>query len=271
MNPAPTAGGAVIADDEAEAPRRDFVQSLERGMSVLSVFDEDHPQLTLSDVAPADRSRSCRDPPFPLHLRCPRLHAPGRSAILPAPETARTRLRLSLRTAAAPAGRAAPSRAVRGGARIRLPVDPRRRPQCLRRARAGAAHLDGDHHRGHQAAGAGDRVRQDFAGGAGRCSGARFHCPQPAAAHHPLHPAGARRADGGDHVHPPPGLRLCRPGARKRSSRTGCTGSRRPRRDGRLGERIDPRRQQHRGDGEARYPAAGAAGRPGPSSSTCSR
>ena len=39
------------AEDEGAPPRRDFVQSLERGLSVLSVFDIDHPELTLSDVA----------------------------------------------------------------------------------------------------------------------------------------------------------------------------------------------------------------------------
>jgi IclR family pca regulon transcriptional regulator len=43
----------VIGDDEAEtdAPRRAFVQSLERGLSVVMAFDIDHPLLTLSDVA----------------------------------------------------------------------------------------------------------------------------------------------------------------------------------------------------------------------------
>lgn len=42
----------VVADDvEAEVPRRAFVQSLERGLQVLRVFDVDHPEMTLSDVA----------------------------------------------------------------------------------------------------------------------------------------------------------------------------------------------------------------------------
>lgn len=40
------------ATDESESePRRAFVQSLERGLSVLRAFDVDHPSLTLSDVA----------------------------------------------------------------------------------------------------------------------------------------------------------------------------------------------------------------------------
>jgi IclR family transcriptional regulator, pca regulon regulatory protein len=38
-------------DVEADVPRRAFVQSLERGLSVIGAFDADHPQLTLSDVA----------------------------------------------------------------------------------------------------------------------------------------------------------------------------------------------------------------------------
>lgn len=38
---------------EAAAPRPDFVQSLERGLAVISAFDETHPELTLSDVARA--------------------------------------------------------------------------------------------------------------------------------------------------------------------------------------------------------------------------
>jgi IclR family pca regulon transcriptional regulator len=44
----------VTADEddvEADAPRRAFVRSLERGLSVVRAFDADHPQLTLSDVA----------------------------------------------------------------------------------------------------------------------------------------------------------------------------------------------------------------------------
>lgn len=43
--------GAAVAGDEADVPRRAFVQSLERGLSVLSAFDAEHPELTLSDVA----------------------------------------------------------------------------------------------------------------------------------------------------------------------------------------------------------------------------
>jgi IclR family pca regulon transcriptional regulator len=44
---------ALVVDEEVEAdvPRRAFVQSLERGLSVLSAFDADHPRLSLSDVA----------------------------------------------------------------------------------------------------------------------------------------------------------------------------------------------------------------------------
>lgn len=38
-------------DGEADAPRRAFVQSLERGLSVVRAFDADRPRLTLSDVA----------------------------------------------------------------------------------------------------------------------------------------------------------------------------------------------------------------------------
>ena len=37
----------------AEARNSDFVQSLERGLSVIRAFDEDHRELTLSDVARA--------------------------------------------------------------------------------------------------------------------------------------------------------------------------------------------------------------------------
>jgi IclR family pca regulon transcriptional regulator len=43
---------ALAAENgEADAPRKAFVQSLERGLSVVMAFDADHPQLTLSDVA----------------------------------------------------------------------------------------------------------------------------------------------------------------------------------------------------------------------------
>lgn len=42
---------AVTADDEADQPRKAFVQSLERGLSVVMAFDADHPELSLSDVA----------------------------------------------------------------------------------------------------------------------------------------------------------------------------------------------------------------------------
>src|SRR5437762_2750869 len=38
-------------DTEADAPRKTFVQSLERGLSVVMAFDAEHPLLTLSDVA----------------------------------------------------------------------------------------------------------------------------------------------------------------------------------------------------------------------------
>lgn len=38
-------------EDEADAPRKAFVQSLERGLSVVMAFDGENPQLTLSDVA----------------------------------------------------------------------------------------------------------------------------------------------------------------------------------------------------------------------------
>jgi len=43
----------VVADEgsEADVPRKAFVQSLERGLAVIRVFDADHAQLTLSDVA----------------------------------------------------------------------------------------------------------------------------------------------------------------------------------------------------------------------------
>ena len=41
----------ALGEDESDAPRRAFVQSLERGLSVVRAFDADHPQLTLSDVA----------------------------------------------------------------------------------------------------------------------------------------------------------------------------------------------------------------------------
>ena len=35
----------------AEQRGNDFVQSLERGLSVIRAFDGEHPQLTLSDVS----------------------------------------------------------------------------------------------------------------------------------------------------------------------------------------------------------------------------
>jgi IclR family pca regulon transcriptional regulator len=38
-------------DMGTEVPRRAFVQSLERGLQVLRVFDVEHPEMTLSDVA----------------------------------------------------------------------------------------------------------------------------------------------------------------------------------------------------------------------------
>jgi IclR family pca regulon transcriptional regulator len=49
----PASPKAVAAPEsgEGEAPRKAFVQSLERGLSVLTAFDADHPTLTLSDVA----------------------------------------------------------------------------------------------------------------------------------------------------------------------------------------------------------------------------
>ena len=41
-----------IGDDEnGDQPRKTFVRSLERGLSVVMAFDADHPQLSLSDVA----------------------------------------------------------------------------------------------------------------------------------------------------------------------------------------------------------------------------
>jgi IclR family pca regulon transcriptional regulator len=43
--------GSVAEDEEAEAPRKAFVQSLKRGLSVVLAFDAEHPLLTLSDVA----------------------------------------------------------------------------------------------------------------------------------------------------------------------------------------------------------------------------
>jgi IclR family transcriptional regulator, pca regulon regulatory protein len=45
--------GLSPADEEteADAPRRAFVQSLERGLAVIRAFDADHPHLSLSDVA----------------------------------------------------------------------------------------------------------------------------------------------------------------------------------------------------------------------------
>jgi IclR family pca regulon transcriptional regulator len=42
---------AADEDIEADAPRKAFVQSLERGLSVVRAFDAEHPSLTLSDVA----------------------------------------------------------------------------------------------------------------------------------------------------------------------------------------------------------------------------
>ncbi len=48
----PKAAEEVVAESpEGEAPRKAFVQSLERGLSVLTAFDAEHPTLTLSDVA----------------------------------------------------------------------------------------------------------------------------------------------------------------------------------------------------------------------------
>ncbi len=48
----PKAAEEVVAEaPEGEAPRKAFVQSLERGLSVLTAFDAEHPTLTLSDVA----------------------------------------------------------------------------------------------------------------------------------------------------------------------------------------------------------------------------
>jgi IclR family pca regulon transcriptional regulator len=41
----------AVEEIDAEVPRRAFVQSLERGLQVLRVFDVDHPEMTLSDVA----------------------------------------------------------------------------------------------------------------------------------------------------------------------------------------------------------------------------
>ncbi|MDQ1708904.1 MAG: IclR family transcriptional regulator, pca regulon regulatory protein [Frankiaceae bacterium] len=38
---------------DVAAPRPDFVQSLERGLAVIRAFDDNHPELTLSDVARA--------------------------------------------------------------------------------------------------------------------------------------------------------------------------------------------------------------------------
>ncbi len=41
----------VPSQDEADGPRKTFVQSLERGLAVIMAFDADHPSLTLSEVA----------------------------------------------------------------------------------------------------------------------------------------------------------------------------------------------------------------------------
>ncbi len=42
-----------MSDDAVKPRSSDFVQSLERGLAVIRAFDEDHPELTLSDVARA--------------------------------------------------------------------------------------------------------------------------------------------------------------------------------------------------------------------------
>src|SRR5260370_10682945 len=44
---------ARLTDSQEQGHDGDFVQSLERGLSVIRAFDADHPKLTLSDVAAA--------------------------------------------------------------------------------------------------------------------------------------------------------------------------------------------------------------------------
>src|SRR6201982_3907189 len=40
-----------LTDSQEQSHDGDFVQSLERGLSVIRAFDADHPKLTLSEVA----------------------------------------------------------------------------------------------------------------------------------------------------------------------------------------------------------------------------
>ena len=42
-----------MTDSQEQGHDGDFVQSLERGLSVIRAFDADHPKLTLSEVAAA--------------------------------------------------------------------------------------------------------------------------------------------------------------------------------------------------------------------------
>ena len=48
-----TAAGETAAGETAAGDSSEFVQSLERGLSVIRAFDADHPRLTLSEVAAA--------------------------------------------------------------------------------------------------------------------------------------------------------------------------------------------------------------------------
>src|SRR5580658_6631842 len=58
---------ARLTDSQEQGHDGDFVQSLERGLSVIRAFDADHPKLTLSEVAAAtglSRAAAPRRPPL---------------------------------------------------------------------------------------------------------------------------------------------------------------------------------------------------------------
>ena len=71
---------------EEQAADGDFVQSLERGLSVIRAFDADHPKLSLSEVAASYRAEPRRRPPLPAHAGAPGLHAQQRRPVLAAPQ-----------------------------------------------------------------------------------------------------------------------------------------------------------------------------------------
>ena len=190
-----------------------YVQSLERGLSVITAFGPDAAELTLSDVARLTGLTRAAARRFLLTLADLGFVRQDGKLFRLTPEGAGAGLRVPVQPVAAGRGRAAPGVAGPRGRRVVVDVGARRPRHRLRRPGADLADHDGRDQRGHPLPGVRHLDGAGAAGGAGR-RGARGppRPPRPGGVHG-AHGAHRRRAARPAARGAAAGLRAGRPGA----------------------------------------------------------